>query len=319
MNFSLLSLSIRVVLVFSFIIVFPPTNTIMANEIEHFVFGYYTFQLATTEEHGTVELLDGSTMTIDEIQANKNKLFELALREKQLQFSYWRKPLSYKVVYDVPPYFVFKLANYRSIKAEINFEEVHVDHEPSVYIIIQNDPDNQIIAIEYDQNVFANQQAVADVLHRSFRLILHEYHLVPEIVNKFDEKEFWAIIQEYQNRIQSIQFEFVKENNSRLYENLAEELSHAAKEVNSHRTILSYNAPKDGVLEKITPNNDTLNEIVRSASNGIAPIKIKIAGKTKPITTKTEVVTREIEYAIEGEFTNPDDAADFVKNIMSAL
>jgi hypothetical protein len=265
----------------------------MANENKNIVLAFYTFQLSTTENHGEVELLDGSKMTIKEIAFRKNELLSKALREKKYEFRYKRIKLNHKLIFVSEPYFIFKIANYKSLKIERDFQDVFVDTEPSIFVIVYNTPEKQTIAIQNEYKAFTSVDRVAEVIENTFRYILHEYHLKPAIRNTFDEQEFWALIKNYNNRITSIRFEFVKENNPDLYNGLADDLADFSKEINSHKTVQEFNAPPESVLENITPQNKKLEEFVSTAANGTSPIKVKVLGKTHYLSTKNKTIVKE--------------------------
>lgn len=286
----------------------------MSNKNKGIVFAYYTFQLSAKKNTGDVVLLDGTKMDIKKIISQKNKLFADALVNKTYRFSYKSYSLNHKLIYAAEPYYVFRIANYKKLKAEKNFKEVYYDNEPSILVVIQNIPSKQTIAIQKDSSVFSSVDSISLILKNTIWNILHEYELKPEINNKFDEKEFWDLISKHKDIIKSIKFEFVKENNEELYRSISEEISDFSKDINSHKTVVQYTAPDDGYLEKINQKNKRLQDMVHTSSLGTAPITVKIGGHTHTISTKNKTITKEFgDIEIEGK--TKEDIAYILKQI----
>ncbi len=209
----------------------------------------------------------------------------------------------------------FLFLSHESLK---EFHEVFYDNEPSILVVFQNIPEKQMIAIEKASEVFSSIDAVAEFIQKTLRYLLHEYKLMPYIRNIFDEKEFWALIADYKNRIKFIRFEFVKENNEELYKSIAGDLIDWTNEVNSHKTVLQITAPDEGVLENINQQNTQLNGMVHSASLGTSLVKVKVAEMKNTISTKGKTVKKEFKgLEIEGRDVN--DVNFILQNIFKQI
>jgi hypothetical protein len=64
---------------------------------------------------------------------------------------------------------------------------------------------------------------------------------------------------------------------------------------NSHKTTLALNAPKNGVLDNLTPDNQEIAALVDYQAEGGGKSTIRIKGHRKKIKTSKKQVTVEVD------------------------
>lgn len=188
-----------------------------------------------------------------------------------------------------------RLANTKTVTAEIGFKKVHYRNEPSILIAIDNRIDRQQIAIEIAKQVFTSGDTVKEILVKSFTRTLIKYYLKPEINNRFSTSEFWELLSQFDNKVKELKIELTRENLAAIYENISEELLKYGDLTNSHKIILTQQAPGVGVLENLNQQNEQLNNFVEGSSKGTGAISLKIQGQRKKFTTKDKNLLKTVE------------------------
>jgi hypothetical protein len=199
-------------------------------------------------------------------------------REDTMKFIYRNRKLKALVEARSKDLLILKLANIKKQSLELNFQRQSFENHPSCYIIINNDPRVQVIAIQYDKVAFGSTDTAIDILHKALDAYLINFNLGISIKPILDEKQVWRTLEKYKGRISKLHFEFGKPNLARINKTLSEELKTLSRNVNSATTVVEFNAPKDHVLENISKQNSDLDNLVKAITKGAGETRVKLKG-----------------------------------------
>lgn len=108
-------------------------------------------------------------MSDEELMQKKQVLFASLFDENvELKFKKGNKRYNHKMLFCQGGFFVFKIANDKSVNLEENFTKCKHDYSPSCNVIIDNRKDIQIIAVEEKKNVFKSTDVVSSILQDTF-------------------------------------------------------------------------------------------------------------------------------------------------------
>jgi hypothetical protein len=236
-------------------------------------------------------------MSFDDLKEKKNDYFQEVLlkiensREERHALDY---PI--KLIFQEEFIFMFKIAVTRRTTLYHDFEAQDVSNEPFVYVIIDNSRDSQKILIGDNRDAFADTNTVKNILQTIFNFYLYDFFLVMHIEPIIEATDFWKIVELYKDAVERLNFNIVKPNLADISKSLREPLRQLIDNTNSHKTVIHLNAPKSGVLENLSQENEQLNDIVSySNEGGGEPIKIKIKGIKKMISPKNKIKEIHIE------------------------
>lgn len=273
----------------------------------------FTFQMNLIKKT-QLDLFDNAKP--EELFKQKNMHFH-SIFNQNLSFYHRRFKLNYKIEYIDNDFILLRLANKKSINIEKEFHRESFESEPSCLIAIYNDPEMQYIAIESDKTSFGNSFTVVKILLNSFERELSVLNFRIKIHPKYEEKEFWKIIDRYESRVEGIRFEFEYPNLPRVNEHLTDELRQASKLLNSSKTKVEFSTSGEGVLQNLNEENIELNSLVKTSAEGAGPAKIKIKNLRRWESTDSKVKSFEFD---ELEIDAPkDNIENYVKQIKRLL
>ena len=236
--------------------------------------------------------------TFQEIKEKKNDFFSQTL-ETLVSSKNNNHPL--KLESNEESFFLFKLAQSKTKTITQNFENVIIDDEPYVYIIFNNDPTVQKIAISENSDAFSNPEVVKNILKKVFKNDLEKFGLNIELETLFNEVNFWQYINKHKDNLTYINFQFIKPNLANISKSLPDVFKNFADNTNSHESHITIKAPEKGTLDNIDESNDNIKGLVEYTSEGAGRIKLKVKGLKKQLKTKDNPVMVQIkELDIEG-------------------
>lgn len=272
-------------------------------------FDQYTYQFSPLSTEPT--LFGNSVEEQNKIMESKNSIFEEIV--PQTIFKHLNKELSVKQVCAKDDIIILRLANKKVIRFEKDFIEEIEESEPSSYVIIYNDANEQRIAIEQNTNAFSSTEVVARILQNSFMKNLEQYELRINIKKEYKEREFWDIVQSYPQNIKMIRFEIDYPNLPRITENIENVIRQISAESLSTKTRLELNSDQEGTLS-ISEDNTSVKNLAKASSLSGNPITFRMKGYKNHIKTGNTSRTITIDEVII-ESANADE----VKNIFKAL
>ena len=222
------------------------------------------------------------------VKQHKNTVFREAILK--CRFIHRNRELSKQIVYDRDNIIVLKLANKKSIIREKNFEEEKLLNEPSIHVIIHNNPHIQKIAIEQKVTAFSETDTVKNIIKRSINQFLLEHQTLIDIRQTYQEVEFWNIVNRHKNKITYICFEFDYPNLPSAFTKATEMLKSLSQSVNSKSNKLALEAAKNETLI-IGKNNVQIQELNAASSQMGNTTTIRVKGIKKQIKTGQTIET----------------------------
>ncbi|RDY59263.1 hypothetical protein [Flagellimonas nanhaiensis] len=251
-----------------------------------------------TNKSQQIELFPKVIKSPEEIKEKKNEFFGEVLED----LNYYkddRNPL--KLEHFENNFYLIKLAQRKSARIVQDFEDFNVTNEPFVYIIINNNPSVQKIAISDNTEAFTKPKVVKNILFKLLNYNLLNYGLEVSIEELFKKETFWNFVQEHRHNIKLIDFKYIRPNLANISKSLPEDFRNFTDNVNSKESHIVVKAPQNGVLENIDKSNPAINGLVEYTSEGAGDIKLQVKGIKKRYSTKENPVTVKISEAkIEG-------------------
>lgn len=269
----------------------------MENKLINFhIYRYHLLPLDSKSKQ--IELFKNKSLSYEEIKAKKNEFFGNTL-DNLIKSKNNNHPL--KLEHSQNGFYLFKIAQKKTTTITQNFENLVVDNEPYVYVIINNDPTVQKIAISDNIDAFSNPDVVKNILKKIFRSELLYAGLNIEIEQLFDSVNFWEFVCKHKKEITYINFQFIKPNLANISKSLPEVFKNFADNVNSHESQISIKAPEKGTLDNIDKSNKNIEGLVDYTSNGAGSIKLKVKNIRKQLNTKENPIILQVrELDIEG-------------------
>jgi hypothetical protein len=264
----------------------------MAIENQIIRFELFRYQLLPLTQHVQMDMFPDETFrgisSVQELRARKNEIFAHVLSELP-RLQYRQTELNHRMDLVSPPWFVIEINTQKTLEREReDFETERLDTWPHVAVIINNQPDVQLIAISRNQRAFSSGAVVAKLLQDNIQELLSRFYLNIQVEALFEKNKFWNLVEEYEGRISSVNFELISPNMANISKSLEIDLARLNADTNSHRTDLKLNSSDGGVLE-IKRDNPLLNSLVDYSSQGGGDIELKIKRLKKTIRTSKSV------------------------------
>lgn len=224
--------------------------------------------------------MDAANMSDKELMLKKQTLFSSLFNENvELKFKKRNKIYNHKMLFSQGGFFVFKIANDKSVNLEENFTKCKHEYAPSCNVIIDNRQNVQFIAVEEKKNVFTSTDVVSSILQNTFSKYLQPYRLTIDVRRVYDETDFWTIVAGNPNSIVKVRFRFAYPNLPALNKNVKEAIAEVAKSTASGNSELTLEAQKGASLN-ISKNDVHISSLVKISADGGEEIKIKIKKMT---------------------------------------
>lgn len=216
------------------------------------------------------------SMSDEELMQKKQVLFASLFDENvELKFKKGNKRYNHKMLFCQGGFFVFKIANDKSVNLEENFTKCKHEYSPSCNVIIDNRKDVQFIAVEEKKTVFKSTDIVSSILQDTFSKYLQSYRLSIDIRRIYDVTDFWTIVAGNRDSIEKVRFRFSYPNLPVLNKNVKEAIAEVAKSTASGKSEFTLEAQKGSSLN-VSEEDTNLSSLVQMSADGGEEIKIKI-------------------------------------------
>lgn len=277
----------------------------------HTIFKAYRYQLLPLDRNETKDLYQD--YSVEQIISRKNEFFAEALNHLP-KVSHKRVEVNVLIQEIQQDFFRIHLAPSRPLTRETtDFRREKVENWPHIDAYVLNKPEDQLLIIQDRPTAFTNTDTVANIILRSTRGALDKIGLSLQIEPLFNEAYFWDLVNQYNNKITWVEFDFVTPNMANISKTLAGTLKSLGKDTNAVKEQLTLRSDPSSSLD-ISHNNPTIQGLVDYTSRGAGDIKLKIKGIRKRFQTSNS--RREVHLS-GVEITA--DAEDIVEIIREAL
>jgi hypothetical protein len=259
-------------------------------------FHIYRYQiLPTTQDLEPFQTqFDPPILSLEDLRHRKNDFFAQVL-QGEINFVSPRTELIHKIVAVDSPFFVIRLgANRGIIRSTRNFEKEELENWPSIFIVLNNAPDVQKVAIEIKPSVFYRTTTVSNILEKSLNFYLAQYQLETHFQPTFEKNHFWIQVEKYKNRIIQVEFKMISPNLSGISDALEFDLGEIHKRTNTQETTLQLDSGTSGALT-ISQNDTFINSLVGYSAEGGGNITLKVKGISKKIKTSDSIIEQTID------------------------
>jgi hypothetical protein len=267
------------------------------------VFDMYRFQIVPTAKSFQLpliqdELLNGIESMVDLIK-NKNEILSKILLNDQLKFFSGSKRIVHKTLQFSNNEMVgFKMGKEKTDQVETaTLELVTIERYPQFNVLFDLDSNSQVVLIQQAYKAQSSTESVANALSRSLNRALKNIQLQISIQPIYEQDELSKILEEYQGKIRSLSFHFMRPNMAALSDELSEGIKEYMKDLNSSQAVLKTDAPADGVLD-IAKENPTLVGLNKYCSKGGGYAAVRVKNKRKSIKTGKTKKTVDVEIEI---------------------
>ncbi len=278
---------------------------------------FTTFELFRYQLLPIDRFLQGNLLTgvgsIEELIERKNEFFFEALTETK-KYSDSRHETITKKLFQDHEFVILKIAHNRSIHRETKeFKDEIIDNWPSIIVAIWNNPEKQLIAIQKRTTAFSSTEVVVKLILGSISKQLSHHHLRAIHEPLFEKQQFWQLLDRYQGKIKSVEFEIITPNMANISGTLPEELKVFAKQTNTARSKLKIESDPEAPLH-LEKNNSVLSGLVEYSGDGGGNISVKIDGLKKIYHTSKTVKEISLgELDLQGSAEN---IASFIKELL---
>lgn len=277
----------------------------------HTVFRAYRYQLLPLDRNETKDMYH--ELTAEEIIARKNFYFAEALTYLP-RASHKRVELNIFLDRQKEDFFKIEIAPSRPLTRETpDHRREKVDNWPHIEAYVLNHPNDQLLIIQDRVSAFASTDTVANIILRGTRSALDRIGLSLQIEPLFDEAYFWSLVEQYQNKVTWVEFEFITPNMANISKTLASTLKSLGKETNAVREQLTLRSDPASSLD-ISKENETIQGLVEYTSNGAGDIKLKIKGIRKRFQTSNS--RREVHLSGVEISASPNEVLQIIREAL---
>lgn len=252
-------------------------------------FTIYTYLFKPINEPFQPELFSPN-VDAEESMDRKLELFADFFRgEQQIRFNRNNQRYDHLVVAQGSGIIVLQIANNTQQVHEQKFNRWTEEDHPSLFVLIDNRTDRQVIAIENRTLAFSDTQTVANILEESFNRRLYRHRLQLQVNAKYHAHEFWDVVSQYEQGIASVTFKFPYPNMPAISDMVGEFYTDLARRTNSEpKTTLT--TPKTERM-RLEPDDEILQQMIKaaSASGKLIMMRPKGAQKWRKIGLETPV------------------------------
>ena len=275
-------------------------------------FHLYRYQLLPVDRYFQGDLYGANS--IEELVAKKNTIFLEALNSNNAFHSSRTETATQKLI-EANNFLLYRIAANRSLQHETrDFQTETIDNWPKILMAIWNDPKKQIVAVQHRTNAFQSTESVLSLVFDSIEPLLAKSQLTAVWEPLFEKQVFWDLVNEFEGRIQEVDFELVTPNMANISGVLPENLKEFSKRTNAIKSKIAITADPSSSL-KIDPQDPMVNALVDYSSEGGGDISIRLTGLKKKIHTSRTI--REVsidECALTG---TPENIASILKEMLS--
>lgn len=284
-------------------------------------FELYRYQILPINR-AQLELFKNTEKSIEELLEKKNYYFIEAFNHL-CSNSYSNdiggiKKLIFKRIYPEEEFLsedvnIFLMAKPKSLTMETDdFSSKEIQNWPRIHLIVINDKEKQILAVEKRTSAFPSTKNVIKNISERLNNILSLNNLNVHINPIYDKQVFWDFIAD--KSIKKIEFSLITPNMANISKNLSYELKNMAKTSNTARTDVRLNAA-DGTSLIIERDNSYINDLVEYGSQGGGTIRVQTEGVRKFTDINKGITTMSCD-SLTLESNNPNNIIDIIKNIL---
>ena len=237
----------------------------------------------------------------DESMDRKLEIFSNFFKgDQQIRFHRGNQRFDHLVVAEANGVIVLQIANNTQQVHEQKFNRWTEEDHPSLFVLIDNRTDRQVIAIENRTLAFSDTQTVANILEESFNRRLYRHRLQLQVNAKYHAHEFWDVVSQYEQGIASVTFKFPYPNMPAISDMVGEFYTDLARRTNSEpKTTLT--TPKTERM-RLEPDDEILQQMIKaaSASGKLIMMRPKGAQKWRRIGLETPVQEELSEMVLKG-------------------
>ena len=284
-------------------------------------FELYRYQILPINR-AQLELFKNTEKSIEELLEKKNHYFIEAFNHlcsnSYLDDIGGIKKLIFKRIYPKEDFLsedvnIFLMAKPKSLTMETDdFSSKEIQNWPRIHLIVINDKEKQILAVEKRTSAFPSTKNVIRKISKRLNNILGLNNLNVHINPIYDKQVFWDFIAD--KSIKKIEFSLITPNMANISKALSDELKNMAKTSNTARTDIRLNAA-DGTSLIIERDNSYINDLVEYGSQGGGTIRVQTEGVRKFTDINKGITTMSCD-SLTLESNNPKNIIDIINYIL---
>lgn len=230
---------------------------------------------------------------VDELIANKNQLFMDAVNQFS-GFNNHTAETNYRSLLHEGSWHVGQVGFKRRTRlTNREFQKKNEDNFPSIFFVINNDPDRQLLIIQ-DVSGLMKPLTFARRIIEHINQALEKHPVEVQVESIVEPTEFWSQIHKAKGRIEAVEFKIDTPNMARISKKLPEKLKELSKATNSKSSMLRLDGGKSRTLS-ICEDNPDIQGLNSYISSGGGDYKIKLVGVKQEVTKNNSVKTTYID------------------------
>lgn len=171
----------------------------------------------------------------------------------------------------------YRIAVFQKKLLEIDWRRGRMINEPSFLVVVDNDPDTQILVLEKNPQAYSNIKDAMKKVEGIFQKLLAPYFLRISIAPVYDQSEFWSLLREKEAPVKSLKFNLFAPNMPGLSRNLSDWVKESMENTNASESQLTYNAAGNSCLNVEEADRD-IRGLVNYAADGAGSVQVKFRG-----------------------------------------
>lgn len=171
----------------------------------------------------------------------------------------------------------YRIAVFQKKLLEIDWQRGRMINEPSFLVIVDNDPETQILVLEKNPQAYSDIKAAMKKVEGIFQKLLVPYFLRISIAPVYDQSEFWSLLRTMDVPVKSLKFNLFAPNMPGISKNLSDWVKESIENTNASESLLAYNATGNSCL-KVEENDKDIRGLVNYAADGAGSVQVKFKG-----------------------------------------
>lgn len=219
--------------------------------------------------------------TLDELTARKNEVFhhildsmvELTIDREDAE----KRKFQAKGAIAGDGLLSYRIAVFQKKLLEIDWQRGRIPNAPSFLIIVDNDPNTQILVLEKNPQAYSDIKAAKRKVEGIFQKLLAPYFLRISISPVYDQSEFWSLLKKMDVPVKSLKFNLFAPNMPGISKNLSNWVKESMEKANASESLLLYNAAGNSYLNVEETDKD-IKGLVNYAADGAGSVQVKFKG-----------------------------------------
>ena len=246
---------------------------------------YYFFRYQLSPDrlcfNNDLMLDDTFIETLDELIERKNEVFRHILdslvdltRDKE---DAQKRKFQAKDALAGEGLLAYRIAVFQKKLLEIEWKRGRMINQPSFLMIVDNDPDTQILILEKNPQAYSNIKDAMKKVEKIFQELLKSYFLRISLAPVYDQSEFWSLLRTKDIPVKGLKFNLFAPNMPSISKSLSDWVKQSIENTNASESQLAYKATGSSCLNLKETDKD-IKGLVNYVADGAGSVQVQFKG-----------------------------------------